>query len=209
MKNNRIERTVLLISASLAALILCSSLLITAPVKQTSAAGEQTYVNIALTKHFPREPRQPENETTSLERKKETTTKKKDTTIKQTDNITPAADSKRPEAVTKETFSATAADSNTAQTERTVLTLLNERIRKHKEYPGIAMRRRLEGIVTIRLLLHKDGSLGYCRLEKSSGHSILDNASVTLIKKITPLPLPRQLEKELVITQRINYLLNY
>jgi TonB family protein len=48
----------------------------------------------------------------------------------------------------------------------------------------MARRRNIEGVVGIHFEIGIDGSLVSVRVDRSSGSSILDNAAVSLIKKI-------------------------
>jgi protein TonB len=49
-------------------------------------------------------------------------------------------------------------------------------------YPELAIRLRQNGIVTLRIALGADGSIGDVRIEKSSGSSLLDDAAVAWVK---------------------------
>jgi len=68
---------------------------------------------------------------------------------------------------------------------------LYELLNKNKKYPKMAKRRHLEGTSYVGFTLCKDGSIKDVVLIKSSGHKILDKASLKLLKKIgfyKPIP---------------------
>jgi protein TonB len=59
-------------------------------------------------------------------------------------------------------------------------------IDKNLVYPPIARRRNVEGVVGVSFEIEKTGELVSVTVHNSSGSSILDNAAVSLIKKIHP-----------------------
>lgn len=63
---------------------------------------------------------------------------------------------------------------------------LRKRILERKIYPQAARRRNIEGVVLIFLELDKSGELFELRVIRSSGSKILDNAAISLIKKVVP-----------------------
>ncbi|NPA54076.1 MAG: energy transducer TonB [Aquificae bacterium] len=66
---------------------------------------------------------------------------------------------------------------------------LNNLARRKDLYPPMAKRLRLEGSLTVRFKLRKDGSVdnNSIKVMVSSGYSILDKGAVKLIKKYVPL----------------------
>jgi len=64
--------------------------------------------------------------------------------------------------------------------------VLRQRIIEKKVYPQAARRRNIEGVVRVFLSLDARGDLVELRLIQSSGSSILDNAALSLVRKVTP-----------------------
>jgi TonB family protein len=62
-----------------------------------------------------------------------------------------------------------------------------EALSAQKEYPTIALKRRIEGSVVIALAVRQDGSLDYAKIHTRSGSSILDKAALKLACSIFPL----------------------
>jgi TonB family protein len=55
-------------------------------------------------------------------------------------------------------------------------------------YPEDAIKERIEGEVVARLLVSRNGDVTHVKVEKSSGHEILDTATINYIKKLKFLP---------------------
>lgn len=49
-------------------------------------------------------------------------------------------------------------------------------------YPQVARQRRFEGVVLLRVLVLADGMVGELRLEKTSGHAVLDQAALKAVR---------------------------
>ena len=58
----------------------------------------------------------------------------------------------------------------------------------HKRYPRRALARRLEGTVTLHLVVEKTGALQSYRLQHSSNHGILDKEADAMVKRANPFP---------------------
>ena len=71
---------------------------------------------------------------------------------------------------------------------RTLLSLLDKKIREQLVYPKTARRRALEGTVTIRICINADGTLSTYRITAGSGSPTLDAAASKLIESVFPLP---------------------
>ena len=63
-------------------------------------------------------------------------------------------------------------------------------IRRHLQYPDPARRRKLTGIAEFTFIIQRDGSIEDLRLQKRSGHSILDEAAEKAIERAAPFPRP-------------------
>ena len=68
--------------------------------------------------------------------------------------------------------------------------LLRAHISKYKKYPRIAQRRKMQGEVVIAIQIRGDGSLVSKKIQKSSGHSVLDKEGMNMMEKSKPFPVP-------------------
>lgn len=67
---------------------------------------------------------------------------------------------------------------------------LRRAIEGHKVYPMFARRRKLEGTVVLGFSISSSGRLMGARVTRSSGHSVLDDASLDAIRAASNLPMP-------------------
>lgn len=83
-------------------------------------------------------------------------------------------------------------------------------LERHKVYPRRALSRRLEGVVSLRFVMDREGRVLDYRIERSSGHRLLDNAVETLIERAQPLPtIPDDInETSLTLVVPISFVLN-
>jgi protein TonB len=82
-----------------------------------------------------------------------------------------------------------------------LLAYVKEFIDKNLVYPPMARRRNVEGVVGVHFEIEGNGSLVAITVDHSSGSSILDNAAVSLIKKMHP---PENLTLNRTLALRIN-----
>jgi protein TonB len=68
--------------------------------------------------------------------------------------------------------------------------LLAREIAKHKRYPRIARMRNWQGEAQVELQLDGDGNILSSRIEKSSGHDVLDKQALEMVMRATPFPPP-------------------
>jgi len=78
--------------------------------------------------------------------------------------------------------------------------LLRAHIAKHKKYPRIAQRRKMQGEVVIEIQIKGDGSLISKNIQKSSGHKVLDKEGMNMMEKSKPFPVPPEAMKNSVTT---------
>jgi protein TonB len=80
-------------------------------------------------------------------------------------------------------------------------------LERHKEYPRRARLRRLEGVVTLRLVLKASGAVADVALVKGSGHDTLDEAGLGMVARARPLPaMPAEMGRErLVLTVPVRF----
>jgi len=83
---------------------------------------------------------------------------------------------------------------------------LRRRIVEMQHYPSQARLNHLEGKVILRAVIKSDGQLGDLMVKESSGHRILDEAAMEVIRRICPVPLKQALGKpEIVVMIPIDY----
>jgi len=84
-----------------------------------------------------------------------------------------------------------------------------EWLARYRAYPLAARRARLEGVVRLRVTLLPDGRFIDARIERSSGHALLDQAALDLLAHAAPLPAEfasgrsAQIELQLPIVYRM------
>ncbi len=66
--------------------------------------------------------------------------------------------------------------------------LIQTAIEKVKTYPRMARERGIEGVVLVRFKLNPSGLIERVEVTKSSGHTILDAASVNTVYRAAPMP---------------------
>lgn len=68
------------------------------------------------------------------------------------------------------------------------LAQVRQRIDRFKHYPYAARRRQVEGRVTVRFVIHPDGTVAGLQVVKSSASSLLDDAAVKAVQDAAPFP---------------------
>ncbi|MBT0671056.1 energy transducer TonB [Novosphingobium profundi] len=72
-------------------------------------------------------------------------------------------------------------------------------LQRRKTYPPEARKARQQGIVTVRFTVARDGSVSAVSIKRSSGHELLDGATLDLMQRVAPLPrMPASMEKDSV-----------
>lgn len=79
--------------------------------------------------------------------------------------------------------------------------MLRTRVEQLKHYPHVARANRWEGRVVLRAVIGEDGQLVDLKVSESSGHSILDEAAMEVLKKAAPLTLSEPLGRPQVVVQ--------
>ncbi len=79
--------------------------------------------------------------------------------------------------------------------------MLRARVEQLKHYPHVARANRWEGRVVLRAVIGENGQLVDLKVSESSGHSILDEAAMDVLKKAAPLTLPEPLGRPQVVVQ--------
>lgn len=61
-------------------------------------------------------------------------------------------------------------------------------LNRHKQFPRTAMQRRVNGTVMVRFSLARDGRVTSARLQRGSGHRVLDEAALAMVRRADPFP---------------------
>ncbi|GGD78698.1 energy transducer TonB [Croceicoccus mobilis] len=85
--------------------------------------------------------------------------------------------------------------------------MLSAHLNRKKQYPKEAKKAREQGVVTVRFTVHSDGSITAASIRKSSGHALLDQATLDLMQRVAPLPrFPKSMTRDSVtISLPIDY----
>ncbi len=75
------------------------------------------------------------------------------------------------------------------------------RVEQLKRYPHLARMNRWEGRVVLRVVIQEDGHLLDLAVSESSGHSVLDQDALEILKLASPLTLKHPLGKPQVVVQ--------
>jgi TonB family protein len=82
-----------------------------------------------------------------------------------------------------------------------LLAYIKDFIDKNLMYPPMARRRNVAGVVGVHFEIDRNGGLAAVTVDHSSGSSILDNAAVSLVKKMHP---PENLTLNRTLALRVN-----
>ncbi|WP_372400451.1 energy transducer TonB [Azospirillum sp. HJ39] len=63
-------------------------------------------------------------------------------------------------------------------------------LERHKRYPRSAQARRQEGVAQVRFTIDREGRVLSVQIDRSSGHSVLDEETVEMVRRASPLPAP-------------------
>ncbi len=77
--------------------------------------------------------------------------------------------------------------------------LISAHLNRRKTYPTDAKKARQEGVVTVRFSVDRNGNVSNVSIRKSSGHDILDAATLQLLQRVAPLPrMPAAMQRDTV-----------
>ncbi|UES59066.1 TonB family protein [Roseibium aggregatum] len=62
------------------------------------------------------------------------------------------------------------------------------KLRRAKRYPREAKRQRLEGTVSVGFTISSNGAVSGIRVTRSSGHPVLDQAALDMVRRASPMP---------------------
>ncbi len=63
-------------------------------------------------------------------------------------------------------------------------------LERHKRYPRAAQARRQEGVSQVRFIIDREGRVLSVQIDRSSGHLVLDEETVEMVMRASPLPAP-------------------
>lgn len=66
--------------------------------------------------------------------------------------------------------------------------LISAHLNRHKLYPADARKARQQGVVTVRFTVDRTGTVSAVTIKRASGHDILDQATLDLLLRVSPLP---------------------
>ncbi|MDG1709262.1 MAG: TonB family protein [Emcibacteraceae bacterium] len=67
---------------------------------------------------------------------------------------------------------------------------VSKKIAKKQTYPRAALRKELEGRVSVEINVDREGNIVAHSVTKSSGHDVLDREVTKIMKRVSPLPAP-------------------
>lgn len=77
--------------------------------------------------------------------------------------------------------------------------LISAHLNRRKTYPTDAKKARQEGVVTVRFTVDRNGGVSNVSIRRSSGHDILDAATLQLLQRVAPLPrMPAAMQRDTV-----------
>lgn len=99
------------------------------------------------------------------------------------------------------------AGSRLSRRERDYFAHLSAHLNRRKEYPVEARQARQQGVVVVRFGIDRDGNVLFAEIKQGSGHALLDEATLALLKRVSPLPrIPRSLDRDrLTLSLPIDY----
>lgn len=72
-------------------------------------------------------------------------------------------------------------------------------LERHKRYPGEARSKRTQGTAMVWFVMDRQGRVHGCKLQKTSGYPVLDEAAVKMVQRASPLPaMPDEMPEQQV-----------
>ena len=85
------------------------------------------------------------------------------------------------------------------QQEADYFALISAHLNRRKTYPVEARKARQQGVVTVRFTVDRSGNISDASIKRSSGHELLDRATLELLQRVAPLPhMPASMQRESV-----------
>ncbi len=90
-------------------------------------------------------------------------------------------------------------DQRARQQEANYFALVSAHLNRRKVYPAEARQARQQGVVTVRFTVDRNGGVSGISIKRSSGHDILDRATLDLVQRVAPLPhMPASIQRDSV-----------
>lgn len=90
-------------------------------------------------------------------------------------------------------------DPRAKRAESDYFSLISAHLNRRKTYPVEAKRARQEGVVTVRFSVDRGGNVSNVSIRRSSGHDLLDAATLQLLERVAPLPrMPSSMQRDSV-----------
>ena len=88
-------------------------------------------------------------------------------------------------------------DPRARQQEANYFALVSAHLNRRKVYPAEARQARQQGVVTVRFTVDRSGGVSAVSIKRSSGHDLLDRATLDLLQRVAPLPrMPASMERD-------------
>lgn len=103
--------------------------------------------------------------------------------------------------------SVAAADPRARKQEVDYFALVGAHLNRRKVYPAEARQARQQGVVVVRFTVDRSGNVDGISVKRSSGHAILDAATLALVQRVAPLPrMPASMPRDrLTLSLPIDY----
>lgn len=93
----------------------------------------------------------------------------------------------------------TGSDPKAKAQEADYFALVSAHLNRKKRYPAEAKKAMQQGIVTVRFTVARDGTVSATSIKRSSGHELLDAATLDLVRRVSPLPrMPASMNRDSV-----------
>ena len=91
------------------------------------------------------------------------------------------------------------ADARAKRQEADYFSLVSAHLNRRKIYPPEARQARQQGVVTVRFTVDRSGGVSGVAIKRSSGHDLLDRATLDLLQRVAPLPrMPASMRRDSV-----------
>ena len=85
----------------------------------------------------------------------------------------------------------------TKRQEAEYFALVSAHLNRRKVYPAQARQARQQGVVTVRFTVDRNGNVSGVSIKRSSGHELLDSATLELWQRVAPLPrMPGSMQRD-------------
>lgn len=93
--------------------------------------------------------------------------------------------------------SAVSTDPRALKQQADYFALISAHLNRRKTYPVEARQARQQGVVVVRFTVDRNGNVSGVAIKRSSGHDILDQATLALVQRVAPLPrMPVSMQRE-------------